>query len=139
MADTNRGALFMTNAILGGLFIGFSAVLLLLFLGRIAGISGILWGATQASRQSLGRWLFIIGLVFGAWIYHHISGQQYPSNETPTYLLVIAGLLVGAGVKIGSGCTIGHGVCGIARLSVRSLAATVTFILAGIITVFIRQ
>lgn len=125
--------------IIGGVLIGLSATLLLLFSGRIAGISGIVWGAinTRASGDgnALWRWLFIVGILLGALLFHLFTGKPTPVANPNFLLASIAGLLVGMGVKIGNGCTSGHGVCGIGRLSSRSLVATTTFMLVAIITV----
>jgi uncharacterized membrane protein YedE/YeeE len=125
--------------ILGGVLIGLSATLLLLFSGRIAGISGIVWGAINpkavGDSDTLWRWLFIVGILLGAYFFHLATGKPAPVAN-PNYLLAaIAGLFVGVGVKLGNGCTSGHGVCGIGRLSGRSLVATMTFMLVAIITV----
>jgi uncharacterized membrane protein YedE/YeeE len=124
--------------IVGGLLIGGSAVLLLLVMGRIAGISGIVWGAISGQADNSWRWLFIVGLLAGPLIYHAASDTPYPAASTqPWWFAVIGGLLVGIGVKMGGGCTSGHGVCGIGRLSMRSLTATLTFMATGIVTVFV--
>jgi uncharacterized membrane protein YedE/YeeE len=124
----------------GGLLIGVSAVLMLLMLGRIAGISGIVWNAVSAAPDNLWRWMFILGLLLGPLLYHSLAGVDYPApNPAPGWLAAVAGLLVGIGVKLGSGCTSGHGVCGIGRLSPRSLAATITFMVTGIITVYLLR
>lgn len=119
--------------------IGLSSILLLASLGRIAGISGIVWGSfTQP--DSGWRWLFLVGLIAGGVLVHSVTGLPKPSaSEAPAWLAVVAGLLVGIGTRMGSGCTSGHGVCGIGRLSLRSLVATVTFMGAGIITVFVTR
>ncbi len=124
----------------GGLLIGGSAVALLLLLGRIAGISGILWSAVSAQPDSAWRWLFLGGLVLGVLLYHSVSGAPYPvpSGLTPWHA-AIGGLIVGFGTKLGSGCTSGHGVCGIGRLSPRSIVATLTFMATGILTVFLTR
>ncbi|MFK7732930.1 MAG: YeeE/YedE family protein [Pseudomonadales bacterium] len=123
-------------AVFGGILIGLSAVLLMLLIGRIAGISGIVWGAIAAkSDDRLWRILFLIGLVFGAFIFHSLSGRPAPDVNENYPLAIMAGLFVGVGVKLGSGCTSGHGVCGIGRLSSRSLVATLVFMSAGIATV----
>ena len=123
----------ITLAIGGGLLIGASAVTLMAFGGRIAGVSGILWGAISLSRPVLWRWLFILGLPVGAQLAHPL-----PSHSTlPTAMAIAAGLLVGFGVKLSNGCTSGHGVCGIGLLSRRSFVATVTFMTTGIITVLL--
>ena len=123
--------------LVGGLLIGFAATLLLLFLGRIAGISGIVWGAISNQADRLWRWLFVWGLIVGVGLYHAISGAAIPTYDMGPVAAVIGGLLVGIGVKLGSGCTSGHGVCGLGRLSLRSLAATLTFMGMGVVTVFV--
>jgi uncharacterized membrane protein YedE/YeeE len=122
----------------GGLMIGFSAALLLLLLGRIAGISGIIWGAVSAQTDNAWRWLFLVGLIAGAWLYHATTAAPYPQpSNLPWWQALTGGLVVGVGVKLGSGCTSGHGVCGIGRLSLRSTTATLIFMTTGIATVFI--
>jgi len=125
-------------ALLGGLIIGLSASLLLLFNGRIAGVSGIFW--RSITKFADGSFLFILGLPLGAWLFHTISQQPFPVPHGSFVLASIGGLLVGIGVKLGSGCTSGHGVCGLAWLSTRSVLATLTFMGMGILTVYlIRQ
>ncbi|RVU86310.1 YeeE/YedE family protein [Leucothrix sargassi] len=123
--------------ILGGVLIGLSATLLLLALGRIAGISGIVWAAITDKGQRTWRWFFLGGLVLGSVLFHWVSGVPIPETSDNWLLAAVAGLIVGVGVKLGSGCTSGHGVCGIGRLSMRSLTATITFMLTAIITVAI--
>lgn len=126
--------------LIGGLVIGLAATGLLYLLGRIAGISGILWSAVS---DGLGgdngwRWCFLLGLLLGPLAYHGLSRTPYPSSPTLGLpFAVIGGLLVGLGTRLGSGCTSGHGVCGLGRLSVRSLMATLTFMATGIITVYL--
>lgn len=128
------------TALAGGVLIGLAAILLLAFLGRIAGISGIVWGAVMAPAGSAWRWLFLAGLLLGAWFYHAVTAAALPvPSGLPWWQAAIAGVLVGFGVKLGSGCTSGHGVCGIGRLSKRSLVATVTFMAAGVVTVFVLR
>ncbi|TRD11795.1 YeeE/YedE family protein [Erythrobacter insulae] len=125
----------------GGVLIGVAAALMLLGAGRIAGVSGIAARATGMSDSSLPRisaWLFLLGLPAGALIVTAVMGQFEPSFASPV-VLVIAGLLVGAGTRLGSGCTSGHGVCGMSRLSPRSLVATATFMASGIATVAIMN
>ena len=130
--------LAFTTPLLGGLLIGLAATALLLFLGRIAGISGIVWGAVSGQADNSWRWLFILGLLLAPLLFHNLSGTPYPAaNPLPWGYAVVGGLLVGLGVKLGSGCTSGHGVCGLGRLSLRSLAATMTFMATGIATVFV--
>lgn len=127
------------SALVGGLLIGGAASLLWLALGRIAGISGILdralYGAAGAERA--WRILFLIGLPAGAVLAVLLGWAEVPSAP-PSQLgfAIIGGLLVGFGTRLGSGCTSGHGICGLARLSPRSLAATVVFMAAGMASVF---
>ena len=127
-----------TTPLVGGLLIGLSAVMLLWCLGRIAGIAGIVWGAVSAQPDNAWRWLFILGLLLGPFAYHTLAAVPYPTpSSAPWWQAVAGGLLVGFGVKLGSGCTSGHGVCGIGRLSLRSLLATLTFMATGIATVYV--
>jgi uncharacterized membrane protein YedE/YeeE len=121
--------------ILGGVLIGLSATLLMLLIGRIAGISGITWAAITEVGQRTWRLLFLGGMVLGGLLFHFLSGVPIPEGNDNWVLAIIAGFIVGVGVKLGSGCTSGHGVCGIGRLSMRSLTATITFMVAGIVTV----
>ena len=121
----------------GGILIGLAAALMLLGVGRIAGVSGIAARAVGISDGGLPKasaWLFLLGLPIGALLVMAVTGRFEPSFASPL-VLVIAGVLVGAGTRMGSGCTSGHGVCGMSRLSPRSLVATATFMLAGIATV----
>ena len=127
------------TGIAGGLLIGLGASLLLWLNGRIAGISGIVNGSVAApGRESVWRWLFLLGLIAGAavevWISPRTRGFQQP---LPWPAVLVAGLLVGFGTRLGNGCTSGHGVCGLGRLSPRSLAAVVTFLVTGALTVFV--
>ena len=132
--------LTFTTPLLGGLLIGTSAAIFLLATGRIAGISGIVWGAISNKTSGLWRWIFLAGLVLGTLLYHEISGTPAPAPASHSPLLItLAGLAVGFGVHLGSGCTSGHGVCGLGRLSKRSLVATLSFMAAGIITVYILR
>ena len=127
-----------TTPLIGGLLIGAASVALMFLLGRIAGIAGIVWGAVSAQPDNAWRWLFIVGLLIGPFLYHLLSGvPNPPPSQLPWWQAVAGGLLVGIGVRLGSGCTSGHGVCGIGRLSPRSLAATCTFLATGIATVFV--
>jgi len=138
------------SALTGGVLIGLAASLVLFAHGRVAGISGIYAGLWQRAPSTLERWFrvaFIAGLV-GTGV---LIGLFFPSalppptvasiaRASPTTLRpVIAGLLVGVGTRIGSGCTSGHGVCGLSRLSVRSLVATCTFMVTGVATVWLLQ
>ena len=126
----------MTYELLGGLLIGLAASLLWLGIGRISGMTGVLSSLFQW-RQPQRHWAvwFLAGLVL-AYPLYLLAGTQAPVQMTDNrILLASAGLLVGFGTYIGNGCTSGHGVCGMGRLSVRSMVATVTFILAGVATV----
>ena len=127
-----------TTPLIGGLLIGATSVALLYFLGRIAGISGIVWDAVSAQPDNAWRWLFIVGLISGPVLYHLLAGVPNPAHSPlPWWQAVAGGLLVGFGVKLGSGCTSGHGVCVIGRLSPRSLVATLTFMATGMGTVYV--
>jgi uncharacterized protein len=127
--------------LMGGAMIGLSASLLLLFNGRIAGISGILGGILIPQKQDLDwRVAFVSGLVVGGLILLGVHHQAFQNTLTrPLAVIAIAGLLVGFGTRLGNGCTSGHGVCGMSRLSKRSLAATLTFIASGAVTVFLYR
>ena len=126
------------SALIGGSLIGLSATLLLLFNGRIAGISGILNAFINPQEQDSGwRAMFLLGLILGAgaYVWTQPGGAPAPAH-LPLWLLGLAGFLVGIGTRMGSGCTSGHGVCGLGRFSVRSLVATLIFMATGIVTVF---
>jgi uncharacterized membrane protein YedE/YeeE len=123
----------------GGILLGLSAIWLLLSLGRVAGISGIAWGSIAGPERGW-RWLFLMGLLLGGLLTHTVIGQPVPDKSTaPIWLIAISGLLVGIGTRMGSGCTSGHSVCGLGRRSPRSMAATLTFMTLGVVTVFIMQ
>jgi uncharacterized membrane protein YedE/YeeE len=129
------------TALGGGALIGLAATLLMLFMGRIAGISGIVAGLIEpASRDFPWRLAFVAGLLatpLCAWL----IGYRLPAPELPESVLLIAvsGLLVGFGSRLGNGCTSGHGVCGIARLSKRSIVATIVFMVSAMIVVAITR
>ena len=123
--------------LLGGLTLGVAAMWLLLSLGRVAGISGIIWGVMVGPDRQW-RSFFVAGLVAGGFIMHTFMGIPLPEqSSTPLSLVALSGLLVGFGTRIGGGCTSGHGVCGIGRQSLRSIVATLTFMAAGVLTVFV--
>lgn len=129
------------QALLGGALIGLGAILLMLTNGRIAGISGIVQGAiTSFSRANAWRWSFITGLIVAP-LFTAEAGYGLPDSVPVDALtLAIAGLIVGVGTQIGAGCTSGHGICGIGRLSKRSMVATCTFMAVAILTVtFVRH
>ncbi|MGQ3051612.1 MAG: YeeE/YedE family protein [Roseateles sp.] len=124
----------------GGALIGLSAALFVLLNGRIAGISGVLGGLLRPVRGDLGwRVAFIVGIVIAPWVYVLFTALPMPRIDAGWAVLVLAGLLVGVGTRYGSGCTSGHGVCGLSRLSPRSLVATLTFMGAGFVTVFVLR
>ncbi len=126
-------------ALLGGGIIGLAAVLMMSTIGRVAGISSIFSSTLSPSAALPWQWAFIGGLLFSGlciqWLYRPIPIDI----ESNTFWLVVAGLLVGFGSRLGSGCTSGHGVCGIARFSPRSLAATAVFISTGMLTVVVLR
>jgi uncharacterized protein len=123
--------------LLGGILIGLAAALMLLGAGRIAGVSGIAaraFGIASSSMPQVGAIAFLLGLPLGALIVTGLTETAVPEFATPA-TLGIAGLIVGIGTRLGSGCTSGHGVCGMSRLSQRSLVATATFMATGFATV----
>jgi uncharacterized membrane protein YedE/YeeE len=128
--------------IAGGALIGLSAGLLFLFNGRIAGVSGIFGDALTNPKlpETAARVLLLVGLVVGYLLVRHfVAGTGGLQLQTGWGGMVLAGLLVGYGTRLGGGCTSGHGICGIARVSPRSLAATAMFMAAGVATVFLLR
>lgn len=132
-------------AIIGGVLIGISIIFNMLFFGRITGISGITSGALVALKSktlysNMWRFLFLLGLVVGAGLTHFLFALPLPNEpDRPIAVAIAAGLLVGIGTQLGNGCTSGHGVCGISRLSTRSLVATIIFTASAMITVFLNK
>lgn len=137
--------LAITYALIGGSIIGLAAVLLYLGLGRIAGISGIFANLLRAPRSNYWAALFVLGLGLGGWLSHTFglwdpatqglaTTTLGPETSINLWWLLGGGVLVGYGTRLGSGCTSGHGVCGMARLSRRSVAATATFVAVGMLT-----
>lgn len=128
-------------ASIGGALIGTAAVMMMGFNGRIAGISGILSGVfTQPGNDRLWRVLFLIGLVIGGALPVLLLGMGKPDKPIASIALIVAaGLLVGLGTGLGSGCTSGHGICGMARLSKRSLVAVLVFMATGTVTVYLLR
>jgi uncharacterized membrane protein YedE/YeeE len=127
-------------ALLGGVLIGIAVSIMLLFNGRVTGISGIAYGAIVKPMKGdqAWRWYFFFGMLSGGLILNTFYPQAFEGAlPTATWTVVVAGLLVGFGTVMGGGCTSGHGVCGVSRLSPRSLFATLTFMLAGILAVLV--
>ncbi len=126
------------SALVGGLILGLAALIFILVNGRIVGISGILGGLLIPTKGDvLWRVAFLAGLIMAPLIYHLFATLPTIHVNASYPILVIAGLLVGVGTRFGSGCTSGHGICGLSRMSPRSLAATGAFMATGFITVFI--
>ncbi len=131
---------FSPTALTGGIMIGIAAVVFLLFLGRVMGVSGIVGNLLSRSGFTAWRLLFVIGLLISPWVYKLIFGALPSitvSSNIP--LLIIAGLLVGIGSALGSGCTSGHSICGISRYSPSSVLITIIFMVAGGVTVFVLK
>ena len=129
------------SGLIGGLLIGSASALLLLVNGRISGISGIVGGLLAPKAADAGwRVVFVAGLLLGAFVYMLATGGAIPVRiEASLPVLVAAGLLVGFGTRLGSGCTSGHGLCGVARLSRRSIVATSVFFGVAMLTVFLTR
>ncbi|MEN9757070.1 MAG: hypothetical protein RL755_1257 [Pseudomonadota bacterium] len=128
------------SALIGGCFIGLSAALLLFFNGRVAGISGIIVDSFSAEIENrYWRGFFLIGLMFSAAIINTFFPVTAVTYSRHILLVVVSGILVGYGVRLGNGCTSGHAVCGLARLSLRSVVATLTFMSAAMLTTYIMR
>ncbi|MEY3747439.1 MAG: hypothetical protein RL194_898 [Pseudomonadota bacterium] len=128
------------TSLAGGVLIGLAVAVFILFNGRISGISGILGGLLRPVQADLGwRLAFLGGLIVSPLLYALVSDLPEVEIEAGYWQLILAGLLVGIGTRYGSGCTSGHGICGIARLSPRSIVATVAFMLAGMLVVFFMR
>ena len=134
--DWNHFAPFA--ALSGGILIGLAAAIFALFNGRIAGISGIIGGLFRPKAGGT-TWqiAFLTGLLVAPWLFQAVAPLPDVDIDAGTGTLIVAGLLVGVGTRYGSGCTSGHGVCGLSRFSPRSVIATVCFMLAGFVTVFV--
>ena len=125
-------------ALTGGLLIGLSVSLFFILNGRMIGISGIASNFLVSKNNRIENFLFLVGLILGPLIYNLISGKEINiSISSSLILLIIGGTLVGFGTRISGGCTSGHGISGISRFSLRSIIATITFMLVGILTVLI--
>ena len=129
------------TALIGGILIGISSTIMLAWNGRIAGISGMVHGlVTPAAGEVTWRWIFLVGLIGGGALYEFGAGfGRTPQLSFMPLAMIIGGLLVGFGTRMGNGCTSGHGVCGLGRLSPRSLVAVITFLATGMITVYVMR
>ena len=128
------------SALSGGLIIGFSVFLFFILNGRMVGISGIASNFLISKNNRIDNLLFLIGLILGPLIYSYFTNQKIEISITNSlFLLVGGGLLVGLGTKISGGCTSGHGISGVGRFSLRSIIATITFMIVGILTVLIKN
>jgi hypothetical protein len=126
------------SALTGGLLIGLSVALFFILNGRMIGISGIASNFLVSKNNRIENFLFLVGLILGPLIYNLISGKEINiSISSSLILLIIGGTLVGFGTRLSGGCTSGHGISGISRFSLRSIIATITFMLVGILTVLI--
>ena len=126
------------SALTGGLLIGLSVALFFILNGRMIGISGIASNLLVSKNNRTDNFLFLIGLILGPLIYSLISGKEINiSISSSLILLIIGGSLVGFGTRLSSGCTSGHGISGISRFSLRSIIATITFMIVGILTVLV--
>lgn len=125
------------NSLIGGALIGLAVTTMLLFNGRVTGISGILVSSlSKPSKDGLWRWMFLIGMIIGGLFMHSLRPDFFINlSSRGLSAVAAAGLLVGYGTVMGSGCTSGHGICGISRLSVRSILATITFMSFGFLAV----
>ena len=128
------------TATLGGMIIGLAVVIFFLFNGRLVGISGIAANALTEKDDKFDNLLFLLGLILGPILYTLFTNQEINITiSSSLILLIIAGLLVGIGTRISGGCTSGHGISGIGRFSLRSIIATITFMIVGILTVLIKS
>lgn len=125
-------------ALAGGILLGLAAAIFVLLNGRVLGISGIVGGLLRPRSGDIAwRVTFLLGMLVAPWLYGLLAGPAQPRIDAGWGMVVLAGLLVGVGTRYGSGCTSGHGVCGLSRMSPRSLVATLAFMGAGFVTVFL--
>ncbi|XOJ72766.1 YeeE/YedE thiosulfate transporter family protein [Candidatus Pelagibacter sp. Uisw_114] len=128
------------SAFLGGSLIGLAVVIFFVFNGRLIGISGIASNFLTSKINRVDNFLFIVGLIISPILYKIFTSQEINiSISNSFYLLAVAGLLVGVGTRIGGGCTSGHGISGMGRFSLRSIIATITFMIVGILTVLVKN
>jgi len=126
------------SAFVGGIIIGLAVILFFVGNGRLAGVSGIVNDTLVSNQNRTDNFLFIVGLVLGPIFYAFLTKNNIPFLITSSLpIIIIAGLLVGIGTKVGKGCTSGHGICGISLLSLRSIIATIIFMITAIITVWL--
>lgn len=129
------------TGLLGGTLIGLSVTIMMLFVGRITGISGIFGGVVVPQRGEVSwRVVFVLGLLSGGMLLRFFYPQAFPlPGDSSLFLVVVAGLLVGFGTRMGSGCTSGHGICGLARFSQRSFVSVLTFMVTGALAVYVLR
>ena len=128
------------TATLGGIIIGLAVVIFFLFNGRLVGISGIAANALTEKDNKFDNLLFLLGLIIGPVVYSFFTSKEINITiSNSLILLIFAGLLVGIGTRVSGGCTSGHGISGIGRFSLRSIIATITFMIVGILTVLIKN
>ena len=128
------------SALTGGLIIGFSVFLFFILNGRMTGVSGIASNFLILKNNRIDNLLFLIGLILGPLIYSYFTNQKIEISITNSlFLLIGGGILVGLGTRISGGCTSGHGISGVGRFSLRSIIATITFMIVGILTVLIKN
>ena len=129
----------LLNSLMGGILIGIAAIIIFFVNGRIMGISGILGNliATKETDQKFWRIIFILGVLIGPLIFILLFKEIKSEMVANTTLLIISGFLVGLGTSLGNGCTSGHGICGLSRFSIRSIVATLVFVISGMITVYL--
>ena len=127
-------------ALIGGMLIGFSVFLFFILNGRMTGVSGIASNFLISKNNRIDNLLFLIGLILGPLIYNYFTNQKIEISITNSlFLLIGGGILVGLGTRISGGCTSGHGISGVGRFSLRSIIATITFMIVGILTVLIKN
>ena len=128
------------SALIGGMLIGFSVFLFFILNGRMTGVSGIASNFLISKNNRIDNLLFLIGLILGPLIYSYFTNQKIEISITNSlFLLIGGGILVGLGTRISGGCTSGHGISGVGRFSLRSIIATITFMIVGILTVLIKS
>ena len=130
----------LVSALTGGMLIGFSVFLFFILNGRMTGVSGIASNFLISKNNRIDNLLFLIGLILGPLIYSYFTNQKIEISITNSlFLLIGGGILVGLGTRISGGCTSGHGISGVGRFSLRSIIATITFMIVGILTVLIKS